>query len=202
MKNIVIKTLLFFIVCVYSNAIAQKDSVHKKENILFKNLKLKTALSTSFIAHKNWQQGGNDNISFLGNLDVRHATRAKKLTHSYALKAELGYSKFLDSLWIKNTDRWRIALQWNYKPGNSLIFTYSFTANSQFTDSYKYKVDRKTQELSRKRLGGFISPANAINSLGFNWSFWDGSRINFAVASLKTDIRPLRITDTLGTDYF
>lgn len=61
---------------------------------------LYSSLSTSYSTSTNWQ--GNDlrNFAFIGNVLYKHSAQDSTRSRAHQVLADLGYLKFVDSLWL------------------------------------------------------------------------------------------------------
>ena len=97
----------------------------------FKSSSLYGSLSASYAASQNW--GGQDlkNYAFMGNLLYRHSLFAGTRSHMHQLMVDVGYLKFVDSVWVKNMDRLQTNFLWS-STGNRFNRSYTIAFGTQF----------------------------------------------------------------------
>ena len=162
-----------------------------QSNVFLTRYQLLTSLSASYINYHNWLGQNHDTWSFLSNIDFKHRKEfSSGWSHDYLLKTELGYLHFSDSIWIKNADRFKVALQWTEKRGKALSHSYSFYLQSQFLKSYQLMYDAEHNATEKKLKGWFLAPAVLEIAYGLNWFFWDYSRMNIAFATCRLSSKP------------
>lgn len=148
-----------------------------------------TALSTSYSTSTNWQGQDLRNFSFVGNLQYRHGMLDSTRSHAHQVLADLGYLKYVDSLWVKSVDRLQINLLWA-TAGTRTRHSYSILLNTQFLPNTLWQFDTERQELTATQVGGLMRPFSLEAGYGAVWSFWGASNINFAFATLKLSGQP------------
>jgi Protein of unknown function (DUF3078) len=151
------------------------------------------SLSASYVTFKNWEGENHTSLTFLSNVDYRHRlTKGTGWTHEHQIKAELGFINYTDSIWVKSNDQFRIAMQWNEKPGKYLTHSYSFLLQSQFLNSYRYTYS-DDGVLQRQKKGWILAPGTMELAYGLNWRFWEQCRINTAFATLRIKAIPKEV---------
>ncbi len=145
---------------------------------------LYTSLSSSYTANRNWLGKDFQNFSFTGNIQFKHNQIGPVLQHSHVIIGDLGYLKFIDSIWTKNQDRIQLNLLWNSTQGR-IKHSYTFLLNSQFLHNTRtaYNPEFKKNEITK--FGGFMQPFSAEIGYGALLSFWKKCNINFAFATIK-----------------
>jgi hypothetical protein len=148
------------------------------------------AFATSISENKNWQSTEYKSYSFLGNVDYSYKTAAPAFKKLFQFRGELGFLKFVDSIWYKNSDNINIAAQWTNNSAKSITHSYSIILKSQFTDTWKYSTGMNG-EISREWLGGILNPATLTIAYGLNYDFWKYCFFNLAPVAVKINTRPL-----------
>ncbi|MBL7953356.1 MAG: hypothetical protein JNM62_16740 [Flavobacteriales bacterium] len=154
---------------------------------------LYTALSTSYSTSTNWQGQDLRNFSFLGNVLYKHNTQDSTRSHAHQVLADLGYLKFVDSLWIKGVDRFQVNLLWATK-ARRFDHSYSLLLSTQFLPNTSWSYDPELQRTTRTSVGGLFRPFTLEAGYGAVLRFWNTSSINFAFATLKLSGYPKELT--------
>jgi hypothetical protein len=133
------------------------------------------------------------NFTFLGNIQYRHNSADSLSMHAHQVLADLGYLKFVDSIWTKNLDRFQVNLLW---ATSAKRFRHSYTAvlSTQFLPNKSTEWDSETAKLVERDVGGFLRPFSLEVGYGAMLSFWQTSNINFAFATLKLSAYPKETT--------
>jgi hypothetical protein len=151
---------------------------------------LLATFSTSVIENKNWKSMDFRNYSLQGNVDYDRKVAAPHFKKLYQLSGELGFLKFIDSSWYKNSDNLNLSSQWTNYSSKTLTPSYSVILKTQFTDTWKYTTDINGE--SRKEWsGGILNPAALTIAYGLNYDFWKRCFINLAIATIKINSRPV-----------
>jgi hypothetical protein len=154
---------------------------------------LYTALSTSYSTSSNWQGQDLRNFAFLGNLLYKHNAQDSTRAHAHQVLADLGYLKFVDSLWMKSVDRLQIHLLWSAQ-SRRFDHAYSILLNTQFLPNTSLSYDAELQRTISTTVGGFMRPFSLEAGYGAAFRFWSTSSINFAFATLKLSGYPKELT--------
>ena len=150
-------------------------------------------MSASYAASQNW--GGQDikNYAFVGDLIYRHNVFEGSRSHAHQLMADLGYLKFVDSVWVKNIDRIQANLLWN-STGRKFNQSYMLALGTQFLPNTVSLYDVERNVFQARSLGGFMNPFALEAGYGAVFTFWNTSNINFAFATLKLSSSPKETT--------
>ena len=170
----------------------QTDTINKHRLSSKSSQIFKPTISGTYITQHNWD-GNNQNlntIAILVNADYNHRIATQKFVQYYQFRSALGLFKIVDSIWIKNNDYWRASATVTDNTSKKITHTYSIQAYSQFINTKKYVYDVATDSYIKKRTATFFNPGTVLLSYGLNWSFWDGSFINFNFASIKYSTKP------------
>jgi len=175
---------------VYS--ISPKDSTTKKQFNLPTAITYTNNFSASYIHYKNWQYGGSNNYSFLLRSNVNYDTTAQHWETHLRLNVELGYMKFTDSTWNKNTDYLDFSADVVKNTERKFENVFSFYFNSQLLPSYEmYYNDSGYYE--KTRTVGCGNPMNIDLGYGAAVHFWKTSRININFVTLRTSTMPVLV---------
>lgn len=150
---------------------------------------LRTSLSTSYIIQKNVNHKDFSNYLFLSNADYFFKKSGHKFSFSFHFKSELGYLKFIDSLWLKYSDNWKMNILLNEISSNTITHTYSLNINSQFLNSYKL-VSIPNEEYINEWRGGFINPATFSFSYNIAITLWEYSTVLLGLTSVRVMTKP------------
>lgn len=154
---------------------------------------LYTSLSSSYSTSSNWQGQDQRNFSFLGNVLYKHSTQDSTRSHAHQLLADLGYLKFVDSLWVKSVDRLQVNMLWSAK-ARRFEHSYSILLNTQFLPNTTWRYDPELQRSTSTVVGGLLRPFTLEAGYGAMLRFWNTSSINFAFATLKLSGYPRELT--------
>jgi len=184
------KSLLVSVVLLYfSTSDAQPVSINQSSATTgMKSLSYKLSLTTSYSTYSNWSSGHHNNFSFQGTGDCSYTIRKEKFKQQYAFRTSLNYVKYVDSLWIKATDYWKVSARITDQPGKNFTHSYSLLMSSQWLDSYRYVI--RKGELIKEKRGSFMNPGSLTLAYGLNWNFWKRSTVNFSFASVKITTKP------------
>ena len=161
----------------------------------FKSSTLYGSLSASYAASQNW--GGQDlkNYAFMGNVLYRHSVFAGSRSHMHQLMADVGYLKFVDSVWVKNMDRLQTNFLWS-STGKRFNRSYTIAFGTQFLPSTFASYDFEQNKLVARSVGGFMNPFTLEAGYGAVFTFWNTSNLNFAFATLRLNSSPKELTPT------
>ena len=146
--------------------------------------------SASYVQYKNWKYGGSNSYSFLAKCNVNYDTTGKNWETHLRFNAELGYMKFVDSTWYKNTDYIDFGADVVKNTGKRFENVFSFYFNSQILPSYEMYYN-DTGYYSRRKTGSFGNPMDIDLGYGTAIHFWKTCRINLTFVTLRTSTTPL-----------
>ncbi|MDQ3048058.1 MAG: DUF3078 domain-containing protein [Bacteroidota bacterium] len=171
------------------SAFPQPDSLQKKTPIIPSCITYSSNLSASYTHYKNWKYNGFNNYSFLIRENINFDSIGSKLETHIRFNGELGYMKFTDSTWFKNSDLIDLSADIIKRTDKNLENIFTFYFNSQFLSSYEsYYNDSGIY--SRRWSGGFGNPMNIDIGYGTTWSFWKNCRINLTYVTFRTSVIP------------
>lgn len=154
---------------------------------------LYTALSSSYATSSNWQGQDLRNFAFIGNVQYKHFARDSTKSHAHQVLADLGYLKFVDSIWVKSVDRLQVNLLWASN-GKRFNHSYSVLLNTQFLPNTSWLYHPESNRTKASKVGGFMRPFGLEVGYGAVLNFWKASSINFAFATLKVSGFPKELT--------
>lgn len=152
-------------------------------------LSFRSSLSVSYIIQKNFNQNDHRDFLFLGNTDYYYKVTKEKFIQTYQAKANLGYLKYLDSIWYKYSDGWRIKVLFNENESKNITHAYSLEINSQFLNTYKY-TPSATEKISRQWRGNFLNPATISFSYNVSIGIWENSNVMLGLSSVRIVTKP------------
>jgi hypothetical protein len=103
--------------------------------------------------------------------------------------ADLGFLKFVDSSWVKNTDRLQVNLLWN-TTGKRFKQSYAVALGTQFLPNSQLGYDVDLGGWVARKVGGFLNPFALDAGYGAVFTFWNTSNINFAFATIRFSSSP------------
>jgi hypothetical protein len=147
------------------------------------------SVSASYASSDNWQGRNLRNFALAGNLQLRHNAFHGEHSHSHQVLLDLGYLKFIDSLWVKHADRVQLNLLWA-RTQRKWRQSYTVAFNTQMIPNKTYYYDYIEKETKERKVGGFLNPFYLQTGYGGVFMFWGTSSINFAFATLKVNSQP------------
>lgn len=188
LKNHKIKICLFF---VFFNltVLGTTDSTIKYSRIP-NTITYSNNFSASYVHYKNWKYNGNNNYSFLLRSNLNYDSIGIFWETHIRFNGELGYMKFVDSIWYKNTDYLDFSTE--FVKNTNKVFTniFTFYFNSQFLSTYENHYEDNGDYVKRWS-GGFGNPMNIDLGYGTTIRFWKTSRINLTFVTLRTSTIPI-----------
>lgn len=150
---------------------------------------MKGALSTSYSTSQNFQPRDFQNYALNASLFLQDDLKGAERRHQHKLVADLGYLKFIDSIWVKGIDRLQLNLLWS-RTQRKWTQSYSAVLVTQFLPTYSYTYDYEEQRTETRKVGGFFSPGTLELGYGATWFPWATSSIQFAFATAKVNAMP------------
>lgn len=169
-------------------SVPSDSSINKlplKETFYF----LRSSVSSSYIIQKNFNQNDYRNFLFLSNTDYYYKVTREKFIQSYHCKANLGYIKYLDSIWFKYSDGWKINVLFHENESKTITHSYALDISSQFLNTYRYNWDTPDQ-FSKQWRGGFLNPGTINFSYNMSLDVWDNSNIMLGLSSIRVATKP------------
>jgi hypothetical protein len=155
-----------------------------------------TGLSGSVTGANNWRGAEYQSLSFNGYADAVFRNHGSKWTSSHIGHWELGFTRYLDSLWMKHTDLLRFQFMWS-KESSVGRTSLSISGRTQLFDSYFYYYDPVQDKTRSQWAGSFFNPADLEAGYGFCKLLGDYGSLNIAFAT----IRFRHIPAMKGMDY-
>ncbi|MCW3084579.1 MAG: hypothetical protein JWP12_1945 [Bacteroidetes bacterium] len=146
--------------------------------------------SASYVQYKNWKYNGNNSYSFLLRSNVNYDSTGNNWETHLRFNGELGYLKFIDSTWVKNTDYFDFAADVVKKTGKRFENVFSFYFSSQFLSAYE-NIYNDSGLYAKHWISGFGSPMNIDIGYGATIHFWKTNRIDLTFVTLHTSTMPL-----------
>jgi hypothetical protein len=166
-------------------AIAKEDSVLTKKTIL------RGDLSSSYTSEKSWWNDTQNYILIKAYGEARlRKTKASGWSHDHFIQTQLGYTRFIDSLWIKSTDAFKIHLRWAEKKSKNRMHSYFFQMQSQWINTWQHMAEQRIWK------GGFMNPAAITLGYSFSFDFFENSNLLLAPATFQVNIQPEQSNST------
>lgn len=162
----------------------------KKQSLLPNTITYSNNFSASYVHYKNWKYNGNNNYSFLARSNINYDSIGSLWETHIRFNGELGYMKFVDSIWYKNTDYLDFSTEVVKNTTKTFTNIFTFYFNSQFLSSYENLYDDKGN-YTKRWSGGFGNPMNIDLGYGTTVRFWKTSRINLTFVTLRTSTLPI-----------
>jgi hypothetical protein len=184
--------ILFLFLIIVLNAIAfAGDSVCTKKGIhIPRTISYTNNFSASYVHYKNWKYNGNNNYSFLIRSNINYDTIGADWESHIRFNGELGYMKFIDSTWYKNTDCVDFGVDVIKSNSKKFQNNFSFYFASQFLSNYE-TYTTEDGEAHRRWINGFGNPMNMDVGYGTSFRFWKSSRITLTFVTFHTSTLPL-----------
>lgn len=184
------------------DAFANTDSsFYKKSFHLPRTITYSNNFSASYVHYKNWKYNGNNNYSFLVRCNINYDTLGTSWETHVRFNGELGYMKFIDSTWYKNTDGLDLGIDVIKSNSKRFQNNFSFYFTSQFLSNYEIYMS-ENGELQKRWINGFGNPMNLDLGYGTTVRFWKTCRATLTFVTLHTSTLPLLNfeTSTSGND--
>ena len=166
-----------------------KDSI-KKHSRIPSTITYSNNFSASYVHYKNWKYNGNNNYSFLVRSNINYDSIGNLWETHLRFNGELGYMKFVDSIWYKNTDYLDFSTEFIKNTTKTFTNIFTFYFNSQFLSTYENYYDDSGTE-NKRWSGGFGNPMNIDLGYGTTVRFWKTSRANLTFVTLRTSTLPI-----------
>lgn len=150
----------------------------------FRTIALKSSLSASYTTSRNWQAADFQNFALSGSLFVQDVRVRSDRQHQHQILADLSYLKFVDSTWVKGSDRFILSMLWS-RNVKKWTHSYSLVFNTQFLPNEEAVYDPGTERIQTTRYGGPLVPGVLELSYGATWCPWPLSSIQFGFATAK-----------------
>jgi hypothetical protein len=146
-----------------------------------RHIRINAFLATSFIINQNWEELSRNSVLLAGNININYCKKSNGFMRVNELRSELAYLRFIDSLWIKNTDRIFLSSTWTLGTLRSLKNSFFISLKTQLTDTW---TENGTTH-NRKWRSGPLQPAVLTPGYGVNWELWQRSFLTISFASMK-----------------
>ena len=183
------RVLVFVLLTINSLTILSQPDTTRTHKKLPTTITYTSNLSASYVNYKNWKYNGYSNYTFLVRENLNFDTIGKNWETHIRFNGELGYMKFVDSTWYKNTDYLDFSTEIVKTKNKKLTNILTFYFNSQFLSNYDYFYQDDGSSLKRWS-GGFGNPMNLEVGYGTTARFWKTCRINLTFITLRTNVNP------------
>jgi hypothetical protein len=176
--------IIFLLLLHFFSVSAQNDSL-RADSTGGKSC-LSGFIATTFLLNKNWKEMNNSSI--LLSLNLRYQNKSTVKTKSITdIFAELSYIKFIDSIWVKNNDRFFFSNIFQLDHGK-IRQTISINFTSQITDTWiESETGSPNQRLWKS---GPLIPATIVTGYGFIYKPMPYNYINISFPSYKIGTLP------------
>lgn len=190
LKNYRTASCLLFVLLYLNAASLEKRDSTKKHFRIPNTITYSNNFSASYVHYKNWKYNGNNNYSFLLRSNINYDSIGTLWETHIRFNGELGYMKFADSTWYKNTDYLDFSTDVVKNSHKTFTNIFTFYFNSQFLSNYEnYYND--SGYYNKRWTGGFGSPMNIDLGYGTTVRFWKTCRINLTFVTLRTSTNPI-----------
>jgi len=186
-KNVVCTFCMLFAMTASASKIndSTKKHSHFPNTITFSN-----NFSASYVHYKNWKYNGNNNYSFLVRSNINYDSIGNLWETHIRFNGELGYMKFVDSTWYKNSDCIDFSTEILKKTNKPFENIFTFYFNSQFLSTYENHY-HDSGYYYKRWVSGFGNPMNIDLGYGTTVRFWKTCRINLTFVTLRTSTMPI-----------
>ncbi len=146
-------------------------------------------VSTSFSNSENWKGSTFNSLSAALDIDFNRSKTTDKSNYLFVVRSELGFTKFIDSVWDKHADKLFCSYIWKRKK-KKVDHSASFSLTTQMLNSYLNSIDPLTGVASSEWSGTFFNPAILDCSYGMAVSFWKNSMWNLSIATVRLKTEP------------
>ncbi|MFL5765136.1 MAG: DUF3078 domain-containing protein [Bacteroidia bacterium] len=182
--------MLLFLTLVIRCHAGNGDTTDTRKHKFTDNFTHTTNLSASYTHYTNWKYDGNNNYSFLARSNINFDSTSEKWETHSRFAFELGYMKFIDSSWYKNSDCLDLAFDFTRNNSRKIENSFSFFFTSQLLSVYEnFQTDVGTIE--KRWVSGFGNPMNVELGYGTTFKFWQNCRIMLTYVTLKTNTLPI-----------
>ncbi|MCW3071163.1 MAG: hypothetical protein JWO44_1053 [Bacteroidetes bacterium] len=181
-------TFCLFVLFPFSSHSRETKYVFKKKlppTITFCN-----NFSASYVHYKNWKYNGYNNYSFLLRSNVNYDTTGNNWETHLRFNGELGYMKFVDSTWYKNSDYVDLSADVVKNTNKTFENIFSFYFSSQFLSTYEMYYN-ENGDYTKRWVSGFGNPMSIDIGYGTTMHFWKTCRASLTFVTLRTSTMPL-----------
>lgn len=148
------------------------------------------SVASSFTNSQNWKGSTFNSLSVALNIDFNRMTETKNSNILFVVKTELGFTKFIDSLWNKHADKLNCNFVWKHKK-RKIDHSCEASLTTQLLNSYLYTYDPLVKQTKSEWSGSLLNPATLDVGYGFAYSFWKNSMLNFSFATVRLKTEPI-----------
>ncbi len=182
MKTLILLSFLFFHTCLLAQENTDNRKMEEQVDTSPFNFHHGVFLAGHFFTFKDWQEGGNGNLTLVGNYKARLDYQSKGFDMSHEFFTEYGYQKFQEKYFIKHADDFSLDSKYDWNYGKNAAISLSTLLRSQYTPTFDVLID-STGEVQREFRSSFLTPAYITLSLGWAYKPTDWLRLNFGLAS-------------------
>jgi len=143
-------------------------------------------VSITSLTNVNWNKLDYTSVNMAMLVDLGNRKTTKRTTRKLDLRAELAYQKFIDSVWIKTTDRIYLSSQWLIG-SRRIKFCVLINLKTQITDTWE--ADYGNPEKLQWQ-GGPLLPANLNLGPGLSWKPTKSASLDFIPAGIQVRSMP------------
>jgi hypothetical protein len=147
------------------------------------------SLSSSFTNSSNWKGTTFNSLSAALDLDFNRSRNTPRSTTLFLLNSELGFTKFIDSIWNKYADKLNCNYIWKNKK-RKIDHSCTFSFNAQMLNSYLHSYDPVLNKTNSEWTGSFFNPAKFEIGYGFGYSFWEKSMLSLSISTIRFRTEP------------
>lgn len=155
----------------------------------FRTINLKSSLSASYSTSRNWQTADFQNYALSGSFFLQDVGVHTDRRYQHQVLADLSYLKFVDSTWVKGTDRFLLSMLWS-RSAKKWTHSYSVVFSTQFLPNEELAYDPGTESMRQVRYGGPLVPGTLELNYGAIWCPWPMSSVQFGFATAKVIATP------------
>lgn len=182
--------LLILCSIIYHQGFSKADSLSKQKIRLPAAITFSNNLSASYTNYRNWKYSGYNNYSFLFRTNFNYDSISTKWETHLRFNGELGYMKFIDSIWNKNSDFIGLTVDIIKNTNKNLEQVFAFSFDSQILSTYEMYPD-ETGYYRTRWTSGFGNPMHIDLGYGTSIHFWKTCRVSLTFVTLRTTTFPL-----------
>lgn len=180
--SLILLSFLFFHTFIFAQENTDSLKMEEKADTSSFNFHHEVFLAGYFLSHTDWQEGGNDDLSFVGNYKARLDYQSKRFDMSHEFLTKYGYQKLQGKYFIKHADDFSLDSKYDWNYGKNAAISFSTLLQSQYAPTFDVMID-STGGLQKEFRSSFLTPAYISLSLGWAYKPTDWLRLNFGLAS-------------------
>jgi len=179
-----------FITALANGQSSNSDSISLNLQLPGHKIKADGFIATSFSANNNWNSHDNSFVLLSGCLNLTFIKNKGKFNRLLEFRSEINYQKFIDSVWIKNSDNLFISSIWVINETKKLKSSFHVSIKTQLTNSWDQSSPNSVKQTWKS---GPMLPFAFIAGYGLNKKFRNNSYLNISVITVKIESRPRTI---------